>query len=128
MACPQQKGLTVAFKRNKYNAVKCRYVSDSGLDHTYDSRKEVEYAMELDLRVRVGEIKSWRPQVNIPLHVSGRKVCTYRLDFEVTHNDDTIELVEVKGFATPLWRLKWKIFEAEYEVEHPEVKRLLVRV
>lgn len=110
-------------KRNKYNAVKCTHDG-----YPYDSRAEAGYAAELDIRVKAKEISGWRRQVVIPLHVCGREVCKYRIDFEITHLDGSTELVEVKGFPTPLWRLKWKMFEAEYDALHPEIKRRLVRV
>ena len=35
-----------------------------------------------------------------------------RSNFKITHNDGGIEYVEVKGFETEVWRLKWKLFEA----------------
>lgn len=80
----------------------------------YDSKFEASYAVELDLRVRAGDIKSYEKQVNIPLIVNGYIVCWYRIDFIVYHNDGTTEYVETKGYAMPVWKLKWKIFEAMY--------------
>lgn len=78
----------------------------------YDSGFEAKYAQELDLRKGAGDIKDWEKQVNIPLIVNGYEVCKYRIDFIVYHGDNTVEYVETKGFATPVWRLKWKLFEA----------------
>lgn len=81
---------------------------------TYDSGFEAGYAQELDLRVAGKDIKSWEAQKTLELIVNNYIVCTYRIDFIVYHNDGTIEYVETKGWASPTWRLKWKLFEALY--------------
>ena len=78
----------------------------------YDSNFEAGFARELDLRKKAGDIKDWEQQVNLDLIVNGYKVCTYRIDFVVHHNDGTTEYIECKGYPTPVWRLKWKLFEA----------------
>jgi hypothetical protein len=36
------------------------------------------------------------------------------VDFVVTHADGHEEWIEVKGFETPIWKLKKKLFEACY--------------
>lgn len=83
----------------------------------YDSKKEANYAAELVLRYRAKDIKGFERQVTIPLYVGQYHICDYRIDFVVHHFDGTTEYVEVKGFVTPLWRLKWKIFEALYSTK-----------
>jgi len=102
-------------KQNKYYNIEQVY---NGV--RYDSKKEAQYAYELDMRKKAGEIKDWERQITIPLKVYGKTICTYRIDFKVYHNDGTIEWVEVKGFPTYSWRLKWKLFEAIWSHEHPE--------
>jgi len=87
---------------------------------TYHSKKEAKYAQDLDLRIRANDIKSWERQVKIDLRVKGIHICNYYIDFVITHNDGILEYVEVKGFETPEWRLKWKLFEAIFTVDHPE--------
>lgn len=80
----------------------------------YHSKKEAAYAAELDLRVKAGDIKSWTRQEKISLDVNGFHICNYFIDFVVIHNDDSTEYVEVKGFETDVWKMKWKLFEALY--------------
>jgi hypothetical protein len=80
----------------------------------YHSIKEAGYAAELDLRVKAHDIRSWERQIRIPLDVRGYHICNYIIDFVVTHNDGIKEYVEVKGFETDIWRLKWKLFCALY--------------
>lgn len=94
---------------NKYKAEKVEWQGT-----TYHSKKEQRYAFELEMRQKAGDIKSWERQIRIPIEVNGFHICNYYIDFVVHHNDDTTEYVEVKGFVTETWRLKWKLFEALY--------------
>jgi len=81
-------------------------------DYSYMSRKEAQYAYELDLRLKAKDIKSWRRQQKIDLTFNGFYICNYFIDFVIIHNDGTEEYVEVKGMETPEWKLKWKMTEA----------------
>jgi len=80
----------------------------------FDSKLEAGYAEELDIRKMAGDIKDWERQIKISLDINGVHLCNYYVDFLIHHNDGTKEYVEIKGFETPIWRLKWKIFEAYY--------------
>ncbi len=91
----------------------------------YDSKFEAGYAQELNLRQKAKDIKSWDEQIVLDLNVNGFRVCTYKIDFIVYHNDGTIEYVETKGYPTPVWRLKWKLFEALYS-DLPDTKLTVV--
>lgn len=99
--------------RNKYGARRATYDGVS-----YHSKREAEYAMRLDqlktARLKKERVQEWKRQVRIPLDVNGRHVCDWVCDFEVTYADGRVELVEVKGFATPEWRLKERLFRALY--------------
>jgi len=92
----------------------------------YQSKKEAEFAMELDLRLKGKDIKSWRRQVPYDLFVNNEKVGKYMADFLVVHNDDSVELIEVKGIWTPLAKFKQKIFRASYLKNNPDVKYRVV--
>lgn len=94
---------------SKYGAKKQEYRGVS-----YHSKKEAGYAHDLAMRLSAGDIKDWQRQVKISLDVDGYHIANYYIDFVVTHNDDRLEYIEVKGFETPEWRLKWKLFEALY--------------
>ena len=87
------------------------------------SKKEAQYAYELDLRVKAKDIKSWERQVKIDICVNGIHICNYYMDFVITHNDGSEEYVEVKGFATDVWILKAKLFRATY----PDRKYTVIR-
>ncbi len=116
-----RQGYRIIKQTNKYKAIKQEY--KGGL---YHSKKEARYAQELDLRKKAHDIKSWRRQVKIPLDCNGYHITNYYIDFEITHNDDLIEFVEVKGFETEVWKLKWKIFESIYG-RNPNYKLTIVK-
>jgi len=82
---------------------------------TYHSKFEAGYADELRLRLMAKDIKSWERQVKLDLKVNGVHITNYYIDFIVTHNDDSREFVEVKGFETDLWKIKWKLLEATFD-------------
>ena len=46
-------------------------------------------------------------------------IANYYIDFVVTHNNGSEEFVEVKGFETDLWGIKWRLFEAIFNKERP---------
>lgn len=111
----------------KYKNVKQAY---NGI--SYHSKFEAGYAAELDLRLKAKDIKSWEPQYKVSLDIQGADgrtyhICNYYVDFKVIHNDDSIELVEIKGFETEVYRLKRKLLEALYLPEHPDTRYLVVK-
>lgn len=108
---------------NNYSNRKYGNVSQTYGNHTYHSRREANYAAELDMRVKAKDLKSWRRQVPIELRVNDKKICTYTIDFVEVDNKGNETYTEVKGFETPEWRLKWKLFEAL----HPELKKQVVK-
>ena len=81
----------------------------------YDSKKEAEYAMQLDSELFDGKIQGWKRQVTLALDVNGEHICNAIVDFMVIHNfPRSVEYVEVKGYATDVWKLKRKLIEALY--------------
>ena len=49
------------------------------------------------------------------------------MDFKVVLPDESVELIEVKGFPTALWKLKWKLTEALLEELDPNATLILVQ-
>jgi hypothetical protein len=98
----------------RYNRRKKKYGNKTQVYNgkCYDSIKEANYAEDLDWRLKAKDIKAWDRQVKISLDVNGEHITNYFVDFKIIHNDNSIEYVEVKGFATALWQLKWLLFEA----------------
>src|SRR3990167_4213242 len=96
---------TQSQKGNKYHVAEKTDRTYNG--KVYRSKKEAEYAADLDLRVKAGDIEFWLYEV--PFHLPGNSV--YKLDFmtfkviPVTPEDtglqgrviEYIEYIEVKG-------------------------------
>ena len=80
--------------------------------YTYDSKKEAGYAQNLDILLKAKEIKDWSRQVPIKVEINGKWIFTYKVDFMITYNDDSLEYIEIKGMETPYWKLKFKIVDA----------------
>ena len=78
----------------------------------YHSKREAQYAAQLDLRVKGGEVLFYLRQVPFQLPTS-----IYRLDFMEFWADGSVHLVEVKGMETPLGKLKREQVQALYPVE-----------
>ena len=55
-------------------------------------------------------------QVPFCLYVNSIKICTYKADFVYCDKKDKQIVEDVKGFKTPVYRLKKKLFEALF---HP---------
>ena len=96
---------------------------------TFDSKAEAAYYQELKLRLKAGDIKGFSCQPRIPLLPGftkrGRKIrpMTYIADFKITHNDGSIEYVDVKGVETEAFKLKRKLFDFLYRKERLTIVR-----
>lgn len=98
------------FNGQKYGNKSCRCHTG----HHHDSVFEAEYCDQLALEVRGHLIKGYVSQVPYELKVNGVKICTHVVDFEVMDENGDTEIHEVKGFATEVWQLKYKLFKAIY--------------
>jgi hypothetical protein len=105
---------------NKFGNKRTEYKGE-----VYDSKKEAEYAKQLDFQKRAVNIKdrviSWERQIPFLCVVNGKKVCKYIADFKVKYADDREEIIDVKGMRTPMYNLKKKLVEALYPIEIREV-------
>lgn len=116
---PIQRRKIKFIRRVKYNNSSC--TCNQG--HLHDSRGEASYCNDLELLKKAGEIKGYENQVTFDLVVNGKTICEHRVDFLVTTNSGKKEVNEFKGFATDVWNLKRKLFEAVY----PDIKYIVVR-
>ena len=88
----------------------------------FDSKREANRYSELKMMEKAAIINSLKLQPEFKCMVNGKKVCTYKADFEYLIVDDIgpqgqigYYIVEdVKGFKTPVYRLKKKLVEACY--------------
>jgi hypothetical protein len=78
----------------------------------FDSKSEARYAAHLDILQDEGRITKWERQVRVRLEVNGKLICAIVVDFLVWDLKNLPTYVEIKGFETPVWRLKKRLFEA----------------
>jgi hypothetical protein len=87
----------------------------------FDSKAEAKRYAELRLLEKANEISDLRLQPKFNCKIHGQKICTYRADFDYYVGGQWV-VEDVKGFRTPLYRLKKKLVEALYGIEIREVR------
>lgn len=100
----------------------------------YHSKKEADYAHELDLLKRAKNdsqrVVEWHPQVRYDLAVNNVPVAFYVLDFRVHYADGRVEYIDVKGrknektgnfIVTDDYRIKKNLMKALYDIDIIEV-------
>lgn len=104
------------YKTSKYHNKKIKVDG-----HTFDSVAEARYYQELKLRERAKDILFFRMQPKFllqPAFVKDGKrhqAIKYIADFEIHHQDGSIEIVDVKGAPlTQVFKLKEKLFHKKY--------------
>ena len=97
-------------RKNKFNAKKTEV---DGI--VFDSKAEAKRYTELKLLGKANVISDLRLQPKFDCVVNGKKICTYRADFDYYEADKYV-CEDVKGFKTPVYRLKKKLVEALFEV------------
>jgi len=106
--------------KSKYGNIKTEYNGNS-----FMSKKEANYAQTLDLLKKAknpaDQVVSYEIQVPYLIEINNKKICKYLADFKVLYADGHIEVVDVKGFRTNIYKLKKKMVEATYGIEIKEV-------
>lgn len=93
----------------------------------FQSVKERDYAMELDFRIKAGEVREWKHQHKIEIIVENKKICSYYIDFLVILKDGSRQYAEVKGFETQLWQLKWRLCMALKDKIDPHAEWIVIK-
>lgn len=101
---------------SKYGAKRTEYDG-----RVYASRAEARRAADLTLLQMAGEIRALAFQQPYPLEVNGVKVGTYVADFTYWTKEGRFVVEDVKGVATPVFRLKKKLVKAIHGIEIVEV-------
>jgi uncharacterized protein DUF1064 len=114
--CGKVQG-SVRATAGKYNAIRSVYNG-----YPYDSKFEAQYAMQLDWRLKAGDIKSWDRQFPIEIRnpKTGEFLRRHKVDFRIHENDGSYTLVETKGFETRDWRMVRDEIEVLWLPEHLE--------
>lgn len=103
--------------KNKYGAIRTTVG-----EYTFASKAEANRYSQLKRQEELGLIKDLGLQPPYPMVINGVKCFTYRADFRYTRDDKEI-IEDVKGFATPVYKLKKKIIEAAYGIVITEIKK-----
>ncbi len=77
----------------------------------FSSVREANRYIDLVMQQRAGLIRDLKCQVRYPLHVNGLLVTTYVADFEYL-KDGVLVTEDSKGFRTPAYQIKAKLFHA----------------
>ena len=104
---------------SKYGAKK---VTLDGI--TFDSKAESRYYEYLLKLKKTGVVEDFEMQKAFTLldrfahPQTGRivRAITYKADFEVLYADGRIEVVDIKGFLTPEFKIKAKMFMFRYQI------------
>ncbi len=87
---------------------------------TFDSIKESRRYGELKLLERSGRITGLQVQPSFRIVVNDCLICTYKADFcyttETPHAEGLLVVEDVKGFKTPVYRLKKKLMLAVHGI------------
>lgn len=109
------------FKRSPrvkgYRSCRC------GQGHIHHSRAEAGYCDIVEIRKIGGNIKDYEIQKKFSLDVNGVHIANHYPDFLITGNDGRKWVEEFKGFSTEVWRMKVKLFKAQYpDIEYRVIK------
>lgn len=98
---------------NKYRSKRVK--TEKG---NFDSKKEFNFFGDLLVLQRAGEVSFFLRQV--PFHLPGK--VKYIVDFVVFYKDGSVKFYDIKGFETPMFKLKKKQVEELYPVQIVIVK------
>ena len=87
----------------------------------FDSKKEARHYSSLCLLKKADVIEWFSRQVRHDLAVNGEKIGSYVADFVVRYPDGRLEVQDVKGVRTPVYKLKKKLMKAIYNIEIKEL-------
>ncbi len=87
---------------------------------TFASKKEATRYGELKLLLHANQINNLELQPKYPFIFEGETIFTYRGDFSYFENHAAV-VEDVKGFKTPVYRLKKKLIEAQYKIQIREM-------
>lgn len=95
----------------------------------FHSQREAARYLDLRLLEKAGEIKELELQPKFPIYVCRRqngelhKAFDYVADFKYREGPRGVLVIEdVKGMKTPLYRLKKKAFELQYDMQIRETR------
>lgn len=80
----------------------------------FASKREMGEYLKLKMLEKAGIIRNLNLQVRFKLHANGCHVCDYIADFTCMDQDDRLCVYDAKGMKTEMYKLKKKLFHANY--------------
>lgn len=103
---------------NKFRAISCEIDG-----YKFDSKREGKEYHDLKMRLLAREITNLQIHPKYPIFINDIKICVVELDFKYLDKIENRErIVDVKGFDTPISKLKRKMVEAFYKIKVEIVK------
>jgi len=90
---------------------------------TFDSTSEAERFQLLKILLSHGNISQLRTHPRYWIQVRGAKAFQYEADFEYVDHNGKLVVEDIKGFITPMSKLKMKCFQLEY----PDIKFVMLK-
>jgi hypothetical protein len=113
-----RNGYSFMIIRKKYSKYHNKKTTIDGLE--FDSKKEADYYSHLLILKAAKLVRDIKHQVEFILqdkfnknNVHYRSI-SYIADFVVTYSDGHIEIIDVKGVKTEVYKIKKKLFEFKY--------------
>ena len=82
----------------------------------FQSKKEGGYYQFLKAEKPAGRIIDFKRQVPFPIHINKILICRYYADFAVYYPNGKVNIIDVKGFKTDVYKLKKKMVKAQYGI------------
>jgi hypothetical protein len=121
--CPPDRALTTAEgrallakpkKRNKYGVAPVKERTLDGI--IFDSKREAARYAELKLLEKGGFIRQLELQPAFEFELNGKVIFKYIADFRYFEGKTRV-VEDVKGVQTPLFRLKRKLIESQFNIK-----------
>jgi hypothetical protein len=101
---------------SKYHAIKTEIDG-----RVFASRAEARRYSELCLLEKAGEISFLECQPSFQIFMNKKHICNYLADFKYTDKSGVVIIEDVKGIKTPVYRLKKKLVEAQFNITITEI-------
>lgn len=115
MQCFYKTKNRVIMLKSKYRAKKTTL---DGIK--FDSKKEADRYWELKILQKQNKIRNLKLQVPYLIAVNNQNICKYIADFVYDDSQGNSIVEDVKGVATPAYKLKKKLMKAVYGINISE--------
>ena len=116
---PRREAAPAAFRLGTYSKYKARRTEVDGI--VFDSAAESRRYSELLLLQRDGAIRNLELQVPLKFYVKDKPIFRWISDFAYFEGSERV-FEDVKGFRTPVYKLKAKLISAQYGITIREVQ------